>query len=269
MHKIMTIAGSDSGGGAGIQADLKTITLLGAYGASVLTALTAQNTLGVQGVHLVPTQFIRKQMDSVLSDIKIEGIKVGMLATADIVSTVAKGLRELTSAPLTLDPVMVATSGDPLLAPEARQTLLDELFPLATIVTPNLAESSLLCGFEVRDLPGMRRAARQIHSSGPDYVLVKGGHLIDQATDLLYDGREFFTFPGQLLNTPHTHGTGCTYSAAIATFLAQAGDMIKAVGQAKAFITKAIAAAVPLGQGRGPTNPYPAALGSKDGSETP
>ncbi|MFO7717562.1 MAG: bifunctional hydroxymethylpyrimidine kinase/phosphomethylpyrimidine kinase [Thermodesulfobacteriota bacterium] len=264
MKKILTIAGSDSGGGAGIQTDLKTIALLGGYGTSVLTALTAQNTLGVQGVHPVPETFIRQQMDSVLTDIGTESLKIGMLATAGIVRTVGEGLRALTTAPVVLDPVMVATSGDILLAEDARQCLQDELFPLATVVTPNLGEAELLCGFPVADRADMEKAAAAIHAQGPHYVLIKGGHLIDEAADLLFDGREHTWFHGRRINTPHTHGTGCTYSAAIAAFLAQTQDMHQAVHQAKQFITQAIAAAEPLGHGRGPTNPYAAIFGAED-----
>ena len=264
MKTILTIAGSDSGGGAGIQTDLKTIALLGAYGTSVLTALTAQNTLGVQAVHPVPESFIRQQMDSVLTDIGTDTLKIGMLATAHIVRTVAEGLRSLTTAPLVLDPVMVATSGDPLLAEDARQSLQDELFPLATVVTPNLGEAELLCGFPVTDRAGMEKAAAVIHARGPAHVLLKGGHLVDDAADLLFDGRDYTWFPGRRIHTVHTHGTGCTYSAAIATFLAQTGDMHQAVKQAKQFITQAIAGATPLGHGRGPTNPYAAAFGSDE-----
>ncbi len=264
MKKILTIAGSDSGGGAGIQTDLKTIALLGGHGTSVLTALTAQNTLGVQGVHPVPEAFIRQQMDSVLTDIGTDTLKIGMLATAGIVRTVAEGLRALTAAPLVLDPVMVATSGDPLLAEDARQSLQDELFPLAAVVTPNLGEAELLCGFPVTDRASMEQAAAAIHARGPAYVLLKGGHLVDDAADLLFDGHQGIWLPGHRVDTVHTHGTGCTYSAAIATFLAQSGDMVQAVAQAKRFITRAIAAAEPLGHGRGPTNPFAAVFGTDD-----
>lgn len=256
MKKILTIAGSDSGGGAGIQADLKTITVLGGFGTSVITALTAQNTLGVQGVHAIPTTFIQQQMDSVLSDIGTDSAKTGMLASPEIVEIVAEGIRRYNVQPLVVDPVMVAKSGDSLLSKDARETIKKVLLPLAFVVTPNLPEAEVLCGFPVRDTEQMKTAAKKIHGLGPGNVLIKGGHLKGDAVDILYDGQSFRTYEGPRLNQRNTHGTGCTFSAALATFLAQGLTIHQAVSQAKAFINRAIFTGISIGSGHGPTNPY-------------
>ncbi len=256
MKKILTIAGSDSGGGAGIQADLKTITVLGGYGMSAVTALTAQNTLGVQGVHPVPIDFIGRQMDSVLSDYGADGAKTGMLATPDVVEVVAERLKKYKVAPLVVDPVMVAKGGDVLLDREARISLKEVLLPLAHVVTPNLPEAADLCGFPVEDLTAMKAAAREIHRLGTPYVLIKGGHLKGDAVDLLFDGKDFKTYSSPRLSNRNTHGTGCTFSAALATLLAQGYEMITAVEEAKRFISRAIAKSLDFGAGHGPTNHY-------------
>ena len=221
MKRILTIAGSDSGGGAGIQADLKTITVLGSYGMSAITALTAQNTLGVQGVHPVPIDFIKLQMASVLSDYGADAAKTGMLATSEIVLTVAEQLRRYGVKPLVVDPVMVAKSGDALLSQDARITVREVLLPMAHVVTPNLPEASELCGFPVEDLDTMKKAAKKIRQLGPRFVVVKGGHLEGDAVDVLFDGENFQTFETPRLNNRNTHGTGCTFSAALVTLLAQ------------------------------------------------
>lgn len=256
MKRILTIAGSDSGGGAGIQTDLKTITVLGAYGMSAITALTAQNTLGVQGIQPVPVDFIRLQIRSVVEDLGVDGVKTGMLGTPEVVAAVAEELGRVDISCLVVDPVMVAKSGDALLSKDARGALKDMLLPLATLVTPNLPEASVICGFEVTGLTGMERAARAIYAMGPRYVLVKGGHLEGEALDLLYDGESFQTFSSPRLQSRNTHGTGCTYAAALTTLLAQGFEVKEAVARAKAFITRAIACGVSLGKGHGPTNPY-------------
>ena len=256
MKRILTVAGSDSGGGAGIQADLKAITVLGGYGMSVITALTAQNTVGVQGVHAVPIAFIEQQLDSVLSDIGADAAKTGMLATPEIVEVVAGGIKRYKVQPLVLDPVMVAKSGDSLLAEDARETLKKVLLPLAFVVTPNLPEAEVLCGRQVKNLNDMHEAAKRIYDLGPDNVVIKGGHLKGRAVDLLFDGVSFETFDAPRLDQRNTHGTGCTFSAALATILA-GGDLItEAVGKAKKFITRAIAQGLDIGSGHGPTNPY-------------
>lgn len=256
MKRILTVAGSDSGGGAGIQADLKTITVLGGYGMSAITALTAQNTVGVQGVHPVPVDFIKMQMDSVLSDYGADAAKTGMLGTPEIVSAVVHKLKQYRINILVVDPVMAAKSGDILLSREARTTIKDLLLPLAYIVTPNLPEASELCGFPVEDLEGMKKAARVIHGLGPRYVLIKGGHLKGNAVDLLFDGKEFTNFDGPRLSNRNTHGTGCTLSAALATFLGQGITVPNAVSKAKLFITRAISLGLDFGSGHGPANHY-------------
>ena len=256
MIRILTIAGSDSGGGAGIQADIKTITVLGAYGMSVITAVTAQNTIGVQGVHPVPVPFIEKQMESVLSDIGADAVKTGMLATGDVVEAVVEKLRKYGVRNLVVDPVMVSTSGDPLLAQDAIDVMKSALFPLADLVTPNLSEASLLCGFPVGSLSEMRKAAEQIRGMGPEHVLIKGGHHEGEAVDILFDGHSFYSFAAARIHTKNTHGTGCTLSAALATFLAQGQPMKDAMAKAKEFITRAISSGLNIGAGHGPTNPY-------------
>ncbi len=256
MKRILTIAGSDSGGGAGIQADLKVITVLGGFGTSVITALTAQNTTGVQGVHPVPVPFVEQQMDSILSDIGTDSAKTGMLATPEIVEAVADRIRHYGVSPLVVDPVMVAKSGDSLLAGDAIEALKTILLPLAFVATPNLPEAAVLCGFPVSDPESMKEAAAKIRDLGPKYVLIKGGHLKGPALDILYDGKTFETYEAPRLNKRNTHGTGCTFSAALAAYLAMGSDIRKAVSEAKTFITRAIDSGVDVGRGCGPTDPY-------------
>jgi len=258
MKRVLTIAGSDSGGGAGIQADLKVITLLGAFGMSALTALTAQNTVAVEGIHQVPPEFIAVQIDAVFSDIGVDAVKTGMLANAEVVRLVAEKMAEYRPAILVVDPVMVAKSGDRLLAEDAQETLIRALLPLATLVTPNLPEASALVGWKIGDEDEMRRAAQKIHALGPKYVLIKGGHLKGEATDLLYDGQQSHEFRSARVESKNVHGTGCTYASAIATYLAQGLPVKQAVAAAKQFITKAIRHGLALGRGHGPTNPYAA-----------
>ena len=256
MKRILTIAGSDSGGGAGIQADLKAITLLGGYGMSVLTALTAQNTVGVQAIHEVPPRFVGAQIDSVLSDIGADAIKTGMLANAAIVEVVARKIRQYGLRTVVVDPVMVAKSGDSLLREDARDALIKKLIPLSTVVTPNLPEASVLAGFKVNSVKGMKKAAHRIHELGAKHVVVKGGHLRGMAIDILYDGRKFHEIESKRIETRSTHGTGCTFASAIATLLARGEKVPEAVRKAKTFITLAIQSGLSLGKGTGPTNPF-------------
>jgi hydroxymethylpyrimidine/phosphomethylpyrimidine kinase len=255
MKRILTIAGSDSGGGAGIQADLKAITLLGGYGMSVLTALTAQNTLGVQAIHEVPVSFVERQIDSVLSDIGADAIKTGMLANAEIVEAVAKKIKQYRVEKVVVDPVMVAKTGDPLLRKDAQQALVKRLVPLSMVITPNLMEASALIGLKVGSIEEMKKAAHRIYELGTKYVVVKGGHLKGMAIDLLYDGRRYEEIEGPRINTKSTHGTGCTFASAIATLLARGDTVSEAVRKAKVFITMAIQSGLSLGKGTGPTNP--------------
>jgi hydroxymethylpyrimidine kinase/phosphomethylpyrimidine kinase len=256
MKRILTIAGSDSGGGAGMQADIKTITVLGGYGMSVLTALTAQNSMGVQAIHPVPPEFIAQQLDSVLSDIGADAVKTGMLFDRPTIKVVAEKLKRYKIEKVVVDPVMVAKGGDPLLVPEAQDALARDIVPLSYLITPNIPEAGVLCGRSIQTDKDARDAARTIHGMGAKNVLIKGGHREGPAVDILFDGENFFEFKKERVNTPHTHGTGCTYSAAIATFVGQGYPLKDAVGVAKDFIHTAIRFALPLGKGHGPTNHY-------------
>jgi len=252
--RALTIAGSDSGGGAGIQADLKTFAALGVYGMSAVTALTAQNTVGVHSVMEVEPAFVSAQIRCVVNDIGVDAVKTGMLANAAIISGVAGDIRELAIRNLVVDPVMVAKSGDHLLRRDAIETLLRELFPLALVVTPNLHEAGALTGFEVKNPDDMKEAAIRIKAFGPSFVVIKGGHLPAAPMDLLYDGNEFREYTNVRHNTPHTHGTGCTFASAIAAGLAQGLPVEDAVAQAKSYITEAIQHGLPLGKGHGPVH---------------
>lgn len=258
MKRALTIAGSDSGGGAGIQADLKTFAARGVFGMTAITALTAQNTVGVQGVFEIPPGFVAQQIDSVASDIGVDAVKTGMLFSAPIIAMVAAKIREHKMAPLVVDPVMVAKSGDLLLRDDARDALIQQLLPLATVVTPNLHEARVLCGFEITNLEEMRRAAQVIHRLGPRYVVVKGGHLpqTSDAIDLLYDGESFQEFRAPRIETKNSHGTGCTFASAIAAELAKGHSAVDAVRIAKDYLTQVLRASADLqiGHGHGPMN---------------
>lgn len=254
--RALTIAGSDSGGGAGIQADLKAFLASGVYGMSVITALTAQNTIGVHAVHPVPPDFVRAQLDVVLEDIGADAVKTGMLVDATIIAAVADGLQEHQVTNLVVDPVMIAKSGHALLAPEARHALVTRLLPLATIATPNLHETEAILGRPVRTLADMEAAAVDLHALGVAFPLVKGGHAAgEEAVDVFYDGKNFHHLAKPHIETVNTHGTGCTLSAAICAALAKGGEPLEAVRYGKEFIHQAIETAVPLGRGHGPTNP--------------
>ncbi len=249
---VLTIAGSDSGGGAGVQADLKTITVLGAYGACAVTALTAQNTTGVRGVLEVPAEFVAAQIDAVMEDIGADAAKTGMLGGRAVVEVVADRVRRHDIGPLVVDPVMVSKSGDELLAADAVDALRRLLLPLATVVTPNLPEAAALAGIPVETPDDMREAARRIHALGPGHVLVKGGHLEGEPTDLLFDGSAFQAVTRPRVDTPNTHGTGCTYSAAIATGLARGMAVERAVEWARDALQQALEASLDIGKGCGP-----------------
>jgi hydroxymethylpyrimidine kinase / phosphomethylpyrimidine kinase / thiamine-phosphate diphosphorylase len=258
---VLTIAGSDSGGGAGIQADIKTITLLGSYAASVLTALTAQNTRGVSSIHSLPPSFVIDQLESVLSDIPIDVIKTGMLHTPAIVSALAERLAERpTLLPLVIDPVMIAKGGAALMELDAANEFLELLLPQAYLLTPNLPEAERLLGRMIQTETEIEQAARDLHSLGAANVLIKGGHQTGRlSNDTLFDGNECHHFTAERIFTSNTHGTGCTYASAIATFLAQGEPLRVAVEKAKEFITAAIHLARPLGKGHSPVNHFAAA----------
>ena len=252
--RVLTIAGSDSGGGAGIQADLKTITALGGFGMSVVTALTAQNTLGVHGIHDVPPDFVAMQFDAVASDIGVDAAKTGMLSSPEILRVVAVKIRQYAIDKLVVDPVMVAKGGAKLIRDDAREMLIELLIPLALVVTPNIPEAEALTGLSISGPESMREAAVRILALGARHVVVKGGHLDGDAIDILYDGRRFHEFSGRRIQTRDTHGTGCTFSAALATGLAKGLEVAEAVAEAKRYVAEAIRHAFRIGGGHGPTN---------------
>jgi len=254
----LTIAGSDSGGGAGVQADIKAMQANGVYATSVLTAITAQNTVAVTDAMNLPVSIIESQIDAVLSDIRIDAAKTGMLSSGDIIRAVAAKIREHEIRPLVVDPVMISKSGYSLLEDDAVQALIDEMLPLATVCTPNAHEAARLVGYEILSESAARAAAEEILAMGPAAVLVKGGHLDEEedAVDVLYDGTEFHIFRSERIDTPHTHGTGCTYAATIAANLAKGQDVQKAVENAKSYVTEAIRAGLSIGRGNGPTDHF-------------
>lgn len=256
ISRALSIAGSDSGGGAGIQADLKTFTVLGVYGMTAVTALTAQNTCGVSGIHAVPPEFVAQQIDVVVSDIGIDAAKTGMLATAAIIRAVAEAVERHGIGTLVVDPVMIAESGAALMDPEACDVLRRTLVPLATLVTPNIHEAYVLTGIEVRSAADLADAARALVGGGARACLVKGGHLPGEvALDVLYDGHELREFARARVPSAHTHGTGCQLSAAITAFLAHGLPLTAAVERAKDFIDIAIRGGLAIGHGAGPANP--------------
>ncbi len=250
MNRVLTIAGSDSSGGAGIQADLKTLAALGVYGMSAIAALTAQNTLGVHGFVEVAPEFVAQQIDAVVTDIGVDAVKTGMLANAAIVEVVAAKVREHALPNLVVDPVIIAKHGRRMLTEDAVGVLKQQLLPLTTVVTPNLPEAEALTGFS-----DLRDAARALHGLGARNVVIKGGHCDGAPIDLLFDGERFVKFPGERLASPNTHGTGCVFASAIAARLAQGHSVVDAVALAKAFVTEAIRNGLALGHGIGPVNP--------------
>jgi hydroxymethylpyrimidine/phosphomethylpyrimidine kinase len=257
--RVMTIAGSDSGGGAGIQADMRTFAMLGVHGLVAVTAVTVQNSLGVKGFHEIPLDVIAGQIEAVTSDIGVQAAKTGMLASSAIIDTVADTWRRQGLAgivPFVVDPVCASMHGDPLLHPTALDSLKGQLFPLATLVTPNLDEVRLLTGIDVIDSDTQRAAARDLHALGPQWVLVKGGHLraSSQSPDLLFDGTDFFEFDTARIDTGHDHGAGDTLAAAIASALAHGYRVPDAVAFGKRWVTECLRAAYPLGHGHGPVS---------------
>ena len=259
--RVLSIAGSDSGGGAGIQADLKTCAALGCYGMTAITAITVQNTLGVTGIHGIPLNTVRDQIDAVVSDIGVDAVKIGMLATPEVVSVVADAIRRHQLTNVVLDPVMVATSGDRLIVPETAQALVSELFPLATVITPNLDEAALLLGRSIDGIPALDAAVADLLALGAPSVLLKGGHLNgDVVMDVLglqgQTASDYLRLQSQRIVTHNGHGTGCTLSSAIASFLAQSLPLAQAVTEARRYILGAIEAGADVytGHGHGPLN---------------
>lgn len=252
----MTIAGSDSGGGAGVQADLKTFSALGVYGASTLTAITAQNTVAVTAVHEIPVEIIAAQIEAVVTDIGVDAVKTGMLSSPAIVQVVAREVQRHGVANLVVDPVMVAKSGDALLREEAVDSVRTQLLPLAALVTPNLPEAETLTGMTISSEQDVKEAAAKILGMGARAVVIKGGHREGPASDLFYDGNDFAEFTSERIDTVNTHGTGCTFASAAAAGLAQGMTVLDAVAQAKRYVTEAIRNSYPLGRGHGPVHHF-------------
>lgn len=253
--RVLTIAGSDSGGGAGIQADLKTFLAHGVHGMSAVTAVTVQNSVGVQGFYELPPNAVAEQVESVVTDIGVDAVKTGMLASAPIIEAVAAAAERFSFPSFVVDPVAASRHGDPLLAEDALDALRTRLLPLATVVTPNLHEVRLLTGVDVRDSGDLQAAAEAVHALGPRWTLIKGGHLPGgDAVDLLWDGRTATRLTSPRYDTPNTHGTGCTLASSIASNLAAGMDVATAVRNAKTFVSGAIAGGFPLGKGVGPTD---------------
>lgn len=254
LKTTLTIAGSDCSGGAGIQADLKTMTMNGVYAMSAVTALTAQNTTGVSAILESTPEFVQQQMDAIFEDIFPDAVKIGMVSSSELICAIAEKLKFYDAKNIVVDPVMVATSGSSLMKTDAVETLIKELLPLATLVTPNILEAQILSGLMIENKEDMLAAAKKI---GDDYhcaVLLKGGHSVNDANDLLYDGGEFVWFEGKRIDNPNTHGTGCTLSSAIAANLAKGFSLKESVQRSKDYISGALAAMLDLGKGSGPMN---------------
>lgn len=256
MKHLLSIAGTDPSGGAGAAADCKTFCAHGCYAMNVITAVVAQNTQGVQGYMDVTPELITQQLQAVFTDITVDAVKIGMVSVPETIRCIAAILTEYKPPIVVVDPVMVSTSGHRLLAPEAEQTLIQTLLPLATVVTPNIPEAEALTGRTIQSLQDMEEAGRQIAALGPQTVLVKGGHRVADATDVLYDGRTFHHFPGKRSNSTSTHGTGCSLSSAMAANLAQGLDLVAAVAAAKQYVFTGITHAEPIGKGHGPIHHF-------------
>lgn len=254
LKTVLTIAGSDSSGGAGIQADIKAITMNGVYASSVITALTAQNTTGVYGIQETPADYIAAQMDAVFSDIFPDAVKIGMLPSPDAMKCVASRLRQYKPAHIVLDPVMVSTSGHRLMDPEAEITLKEELFPLAELITPNIPEAEVLTGLPITDDASMERACYELYTRFHCAILLKSGHRNDHANDLLYTGQKALWIHGERIDNPNSHGTGCTLSSTIAANLAKGYTLEDAVKKAKEYLTEALRIKLDLGKGHGPVD---------------
>ena len=254
MKTALTIAGSDCSGGAGIQADMKTMTLNGVYAMSAITALTAQNTTGVRAIQESTPDFLKQQLDAIFEDIYPDAVKIGMVASSELIRVIADRLKHYDAKNVIVDPVMAATSGSALMKSDAVQTLIEELLPISTLVTPNIPEAQILSGLTIETKTDMIAAAKQIGDNYHCAVLLKGGHSINDANDLLYTNGELVWFEGRRINNPNTHGTGCTLSSAIASNLAKGFPLVEAVQRAKDYISDALAAMLDLGSGSGPMN---------------
>lgn len=256
MKTALTIAGSDSGGGAGIQADLKAFSAQGVFGMSVITAVTAQNTREVRAVQNIDLPMIEQQIEAVFDDIKVDAVKIGMLGSPEVAEIVAKTLQRYEVPALIVDPVMVSKAGHHLLPEEAIETLKKHVLPLATLVTPNVPEAEVLTGMTIETAEEMEAACKAIYALGAKAVLLKGGHLEGDPNDVLYDGQQFYTFKGQRIHTKNTHGTGCTLASAITANMAKGKSIEEAVQHAKTYITHAITHSLDIGQGHGPVHHF-------------
>lgn len=256
MKTALTIAGSDSGGGAGIQADLKTFSAHHVFGMSVITAVTAQNTVEVRSIQSIDTTIIADQIVAVFEDITVDAVKIGMLGSSETIETVANQLKVYNPTNIVLDPVMIAKSGDRLLSQDAIATLKEKLLPLATVITPNLPEAEALTGMQIETKQDLYTACQQLHDLGAKHVLLKGGHSLGNPNDLFYDGENFHWLKAERIPTKNTHGTGCTLSSAIASNLANGLTLLEAIESAKAYITEAIRNSFPLGHGHGPVHHF-------------
>ena len=257
MKHVITIAGSDSSGGAGIQADLKTFSALGVFGMSAITAVTAQSTRGVFAVNNIPSEIILKQLEVIFEDIKVDGLKIGMVSNTETISTLTSFLKKHPNLPIVLDPVMISKSGFHLLESKAESALIKMLIPLATLVTPNIPEAEVILQEKISSVSDMKKAGEKIHKLGPKYVLMKGGHLEGQcSTDLLFDGKTWHEFSTKRMPTKNTHGTGCTLSAAICANIAKGHSIEDSVAMAKDYVTKAIKWSFSIGQGPGPLHHF-------------
>ena len=254
MFTALSIAGSDTGGGAGIQADLKTMTMNGVFATSAITALTAQNTLGVTAIEEVSEEFLSAEIRAVFDDIRPDAVKIGMVSSANLIRTIARELKSYKAEKIVVDPVMVATSGAKLISDSAVESLIQELLPLATVITPNIPEGEVLSGMKINSSEDMLRVAKKISDSYNVAVLLKGGHSLNDANDLLYSNGEASWFNGRRINNPNTHGTGCTLSSAIAANLAKGFDLVQSVKRAKEYIEGALSYGLDLGKGSGPMN---------------
>lgn len=256
MKNLLTIAGSDSSGGAGIQADLKTFSAHGVFGMSVITAVTAQNTQGVFAVQDIDPLIIEKQIEAIFDDISVDAVKIGMVSVIDTIEIIAETLKKYAVKNLVVDPVMVSKSGYHLLQPEAKEALIKLLLPMSTVITPNLPEAEVITGKKIRNIEEMKESASILQSMGPKYVLIKGGHLKGEAVDILYDGTDFKHFISKRIQTKNTHGTGCTLSSAIASNLGKGLSINESVQKAKEYINIAIQHSLSIGKGVGPTHHF-------------
>lgn len=254
IRKALTIAGSDSSGGAGIQADIKTMTLNGVFAMSAITAMTAQNTRGVTAIQEASPDFLEKELDAIFTDIFPDAVKIGMVSSKDLIEVIAKKLKQYGAKNIVVDPVMVATSGSKLLKDDAIDTLKEKLFSLADILTPNIPEAEILAGFDIKTIEDMQKAAKEISEKYKSATLLKGGHYLNDANDYLYFDGEGVWFYGKRIETENTHGTGCTLSSAIASNFAKGYDMKNSVKKAKEYISKALESGLNLGEGSGPMN---------------